>query len=92
MRVWAVKIHKGEMFGRFVVCREFKLYFDWFPRNSLKYRWKVSTVMKGVCECGFGSTLSSSIISLYTVLSENYASVMEYQDFLRASTIVRHRV
>lgn len=91
MRIWAFKIHNGDIFGRFSVHREFKIYVDWMPRSALKNRWRVHVSFGGMHEYGYGSTLASALIALYTVISENYASIYEYQKYLQASYMIRHR-
>lgn len=92
MRVWAFKIREGDMLGRFHVKRDFKIYVDWRPNAIQKERWSVTVSLWGVRETGTGPTCASALIALYTLVSENYASIREYQEFLQASCMIRRRI
>ena len=93
MLVWFYKMKERDTFGRFYVTKSFAILLDWNPYDrGLNNRWKASVSLKGMQEFGVGRSPASALISLYTVISENYASIDEYHFFLKTNNLVRHRI
>lgn len=92
MRVWAFKVKEGALFGRFYVLREFKIYIDWFPTHSEKYKWRATTHIFGINENSTGNTLAEAVANIYAVISENYGTIPDYQKAFRSLGMMTHRL
>ena len=83
----------GEWYGRFRIISSFNIFIDWSPfKRGWGNRWMAIVSIRGLREFAVGRTLTVALVSLYSLVSENYATFEEYHKALKPSSWINRRI